>query len=74
MLPPLVCIHPIFTGFGDVTRDSRAGRRANERNAFGPLRYGEEVSGIEQVIKKYLQAPVEQGGTRDITLFSTRRP
>ena len=73
-LPPFISIHPVFTGFGDVTRDSRAGRRANERDAFCPLREGEKIGGRQQMIQKDLQAPVEQGRTGHVALLSTRRP
>ena len=74
ILPPLVRVHPVVAGFRYVTGDPRPAWRTNERHAFGPLRYGKEVGGGQQVIQEYLQAPVEQRRARDVALLPARRP
>ena len=74
VLPPLVSIHPVVAGFRHVAGDPRPAGRTQERHAFGPLRNGEQIGGGQQVIQEYLQAPVDQRGTRDIAFLPARSP
>ena len=74
ILPPLVCVHPVVLGPGDMAGDSGPGGRPKKGHAFGPLGNRKKVGRGQQVVEENLQPTVKQRRTGDVALVPSRAP